>query len=87
MNELPSRDPQESLEVASAVPDVMDDSDFLGVSDDGSRVTNETAEQIIELLDKLEKSGVVEGQMTGRKNDSTDFTIYCKTCTGQLQSI
>lgn len=47
---LPSEGRQGSPDISAAVSDMTGTSDVLGVSDEGSRVTNETAEQIIELL-------------------------------------
>ena len=72
---------QGSLVEASAVTgDTEDGGNFSHLTDDSSyTVTNETAEQIIELLDRLEKSGNVQ--------NGTMELMHCKTCTGQLQSL
>jgi len=69
---------QGSLDASAATTE--DVSSFSHLADESSCMgTNETAEQIIELLDRLEKSG---GVLNGTKD-----LMHCKTCTGQLQSL
>lgn len=64
----------------------LEEEDFGLSVDDSSHLTNTTAEQIIELLDRLEMAGS-DGQSRNNESKTTDLLMHCKTCTGQLESV
>ena len=76
---------QTSLDISAAVS-IIEDEDFGSLVDDSSLLTNVTAEQIMELLDKLDISGDTELSRNSEKGTG-DLMMYCKTCTGHLQSV
>lgn len=54
------------------------------MTENDSMVTSATAEQIMELLDQLERSGRGGVSECGEEGS---VMVHCKTCTGELHSV
>lgn len=54
---------------------------------DESHVTSETAEQIMALLDQLERSGRGSYGEGGGGGGGDGVMVHCRTCTGELLTV